>query len=423
MDSSTVTELIILILLVGLSAFFSSAETALSSISEIKIRTLVENGDKGANLLQKIEEDYSKMISAILIGNNIVNISASSLATTITIRLFGNVYVGLATGLLTLVILLFGEIVPKNAAKMKYEKMALVYAPIIRAVMVILTPVIWVVDKIAHALLWMFGIKPEDGTTITEAELRTIVDASHEEGVIESEEKEIINNVFDFSDSVAKEIMLPIIDMVSVEDTATYDEVMALFKNYMYTRLPVYKNEKDNIIGIINIKDFIFVEDREGFKISDICRDVYFTHEYKKTSDLLLELRQTTNQLAFVLSEYGLCVGMVTLEDLLEEIVGEIRDEYDEEELEKIKKVERNVYIIAGTVKLDDINDALGTELTSENYDSLGGLILERIDRIPEVGDKIELDEGIRMRVNEVYQNRITKVRVILPESDSSMQL
>lgn len=420
MNDRTLVKIICLAILILLSAFFSSAETALSTISEIKIKSLIDEEKRGAKTLQKVVKNYGKMLSAILIGNNIVNISASSLTTTLTIDLWGNVYVGYATGLLTLIILLFGEIVPKNAAKIKAEGLALLYAPVIYGLMTVLTPVIWIVERVSRAIMRVLRIDPDEKNSITEAELRTYVDVSHEDGVIESDEKLMINNLFDFSDAVAKEIMIPNIDMISVEYSSTYDDVMSIFRDCMYTRLPVYENERDNVIGLINIKDFINVEDKKSFKISGIIRNGYYTYEYKKTSDLMMELMSTANPVAFVLSEYGACVGMVTLEDLLEEIVGEIRDEFDDDELESIKKVEKDVYIIDGSRKLDDVNDALGTKLDSEEYDSLAGIILESLDRIPEEGDEVLLEDGIRLKVNEVEKNRITKVRLILPPSEET---
>ncbi|MCR4755198.1 MAG: hemolysin family protein [Lachnospiraceae bacterium] len=418
MDKTSIIQLIILIILLMLSAFFSSAETALSAVSAIKIRAMAEEGKRHAKTLEKVVSHYGKMLSTILIGNNIVNISASALATTLTIRLFGDYAIGYATGLLTLAVLLFGEIVPKNAAKIRAEKLSLIYAPIIASLMWLLTPVIWIVDHIASAIMWILRINPHEKAVMTEAELRTFVDVSHEDGIIESDEKTMINNVFDFSDALAKEIMIPNIDMVCVSKTAGYDEVMEVFKGCMYTRLPVYEGERGNIVGLVNIKDFILMEDKKGFKVENIMRNGYYTYEFKKTSDLLMELRQSGLSVAFVLSEYGLCVGMVTLEDLLEEIVGEIRDEYDEEEKESIKKVEKNVYMIEGSRKIDDVNDALGLKLDSEEYDSVAGLILERIDRMPLEGDEVILDNGIKLKVNEVENNRITKVRLSLPANE-----
>ncbi len=418
MTDSQIIQLVIIVILLLLSAFFSSSETALSAVSEIKVKSMVEEGRKGSTILYKVVKNYGKMLSSILVGNNIVNIVASSLVTTLTIDMVGDRFIGYATGILTLVVLLFGEIIPKRVAKIRAEKISLLYAPVIYCLMIVFTPIIWLVEKMAKAILWMLRINPDEKSAITEAELRTFVDVSHHDGVIEPEEKEMINNVFDFSDSVVREIMIPNIDMVCVEDSASYDEVKAVFKDCMYTRLPVYKDERGNIIGLINIKDFIIVDDKKNFKIEDIMRSGYYTYEYKKTADLMIELREEAAPLAFVLSEYGLCVGMVTMEDLLEEIVGEIRDEFDEEELESIKKVEKNAYIIDGARKLDDINDALGTELDSEAYDSIAGLILEQLNRIPKEGDEVILEGGITLKVNKVEKNRIRKVRVILPEKE-----
>ena len=416
MDTASIIQLVTLIVLLGLSAFFSSAETSLTTINPIKIRALIDNGNARAVTLQKVTEQHGKMLSTILIGNNIVNISASSLATTMAIEIWGSYAVGIATGVLTLLVLLFGEILPKNAAMIKSESLALVYAPIIYALMFILTPVIFIIDHVAGFFLKLFNINPGQKNLMTENELRTYVDVSHEDGVIESEEKEMIINVFDFSDSVAKDIMIPRIDMITIEENAGYDELMALFRECMYTRIPVYKEDRDNIIGLVNIKDFILVNDIQTFRVADIIRDAYYTYEYKKTADLLMEMKETTNNVAFVLSEYGACVGMITLEDLLEEIVGEIRDEYDEDEDEFIKKVGKDAYLIDGNRKLDDINDELDTKLESEDYDSIAGLVLQILDRMPVVGEEVTTQDGIRIKVEKVHQNRITKVLLRLPE-------
>ena len=421
MDTATIIQGIVLVILLGLSAFFSSAETSLTTINPIKVRTLIEKGNKRALKLQKVTEQHGKMLSTILIGNNIVNISASSLATTMAITLWGNYAVGIATGILTLLVLLFGEILPKNMAMIKTESLALFYAPVIYALMWILTPIIFLIDHIAGFFMKLLHIDPDKKNLMTETELRTYVDVSHEDGVIEIEEKEIINNLFDFSDSVAKDIMIPRIDMVTVEENAGYDELMAIFRECMYTRIPVYKEDRDNIIGLVNIKDFILVNDIETFRVADIIRDAYYTYEFKKTADLLMEMKETTNNVAFVLSEYGACAGMITLEDLLEEIVGEIRDEYDEDEDEFIKKVGKDAYLIDGNRKLDDINDELDTNLESEDYDSIAGLVLQILDRMPTVGEEVTTGEGIRIKVETVHQNRITKVLLRLPEESTEV--
>lgn len=417
-STQNLVQLCILIVLLALSAFFSSAETSLTTINTIRIRGLAEEGNKKAKKLLKITDQHGKMLSTILIGNNIVNIVASSLATIFAIDVFGNYAVGIATGILTLLVLLFGEILPKNFAMIKTESIAMAYSSIILFLMTVLTPIIVIVDKIANFFMWILKIDPKKKNTITETELRTYVDVSHEDGVIESEEKEMIINVFDFSDSVAKDIMIPRIDMVTIEDGCDYTELLNLFRECMYTRIPVFKGERDNIIGLVNMKDFILVEDKENFKVSDIIRDAYYTYEYKKTADLLLEMRETTNNVAFVLSEYGACVGMITLEDLLEEIVGEIRDEYDEDEEDFIKKVNKNTYLIDGNLKLDDINDALDTNLESEDYDSIAGLILQILDRVPVSGDEVTTDDGCKIKVESVVSNRVTKVLLRIPEKN-----
>lgn len=419
---AVIFQLVILILLIVLSAFFSSAETAFSSTNRIKMRTLAEEENKTAALVLKILDSYSKLLSAILIGNNVVNLSASSLATTIAIALSeplgiqASLMTGLATGILTVVVLLSGEIVPKTWANLYADKIVLVYAPIISFLMAILTPVIFIVDKISTAILKLFRIDPnKKNSTMTENELRSYVDVSHEDGVIEEEEREMIYNVFDFGDSLAKDIMIPRIDMVSVEDTATYKEIMELFRENMYTRLPVYHDSTDNIIGIINVKDFLFVKDTEKFAIKDILRDAYYTYEYKKTSDLMMEMRKSSSNIALVLNEYGSTEGMITLEDLLEEIVGEIRDEYDEDEETLIQDLGDNTYVVPGGMKLDDINNSIDTRFSSEDYDSIGGLIIEKLDKLPEEGETVELEDGTKLTVKTVNQNRIEEVTMVLP--------
>ena len=418
MDTAGVIQLCILVVLLMLSAFFSSAETALTTLSLVKVRSWAEdNPSKKVLTLQKILDKKNKLISAILIGNNIVNISASSLMTSLVIRVWGNAAVGIATGVLTLLILLFGEIVPKTWAMYNNENLALAYSGIIYFLMQVLTPVIFIIDKLSGILLKLLHIDPSKRATMTETELKTYVDVSHEDGVIEQEEKNLIYNVFDFSDSVAKDIMIPRIDMTTIDVEANYNELLALFKESMYTRIPVFENDSDNIIGIINVKDFLLVSNKRQFKIRDIMREAYYTYEYKKTADLLLEMRNITANVALVLNEYGASVGMITLEDLLEEIVGEIRDEYDEDEDDLIQKVNDLTYLVDASMKLSDINDAIGTEFDSEDFDSIGGIIIELLDRFPSEGEKVTTEDGIILTATEVIQNRIEKVTIELPES------
>jgi CBS domain containing-hemolysin-like protein len=416
LDTPGVIQLVILAVLLVLSAFFSSAETALTTISAVKIRAMVEENPKGRVLtLQKILDNKGKLISAVLIGNNIVNISASSLMTSLVIRLWGNAAVGIGTGILTLFVLIFGEIVPKTWAMCNNEKLSLAYANVIYFLMTVLTPVIFIVDKISGFFLKLMHIDPSSRSAMTETELKTYVDVSHEDGVIEQEEKKLIYNVFEFGDSVAKDVMIPRISMTTVDVNAAYDELLAIFSESMYTRIPVYENEIDNIIGFVNVKDFLLVTDKSAFQIRDIIREGYYTYEYKGTADLLLEMRRITSNVALVLNEYGATVGMITIEDLLEEIVGEIRDEYDEDEAELLKKLDDFKYEVGGSMKLSDINDALNTTFESEDYDSIGGIMIELLDRFPTEGEEVVTEDGVSITATKVDNNRIETVVIVLP--------
>ena len=410
-------KIAILILLLVLSAFFSSAETAFNCANEIRLKSLAEDGNKRAKAVLKILDNYSKLISGILIGNNIVNIVASSLTTTLALLSGFSFAVSIATGALTIIILLCGEIIPKNWAKIKADKIVLFYAYFFRIYLTLFTPVIFLFDKTALILMKILRINTkDDAPSITEGELRTILDTSHEDGVIEEKEKDMIINLFDLSDSKARDIMIPRIDMVMVSENATYREILNVFKENMYTRLPVYRDTKEHVIGIINIKDFLFVKNPDKFKIEDYLREPYYTYEYKNTSDLLTQMRLSSNNIAIVLNEYGDAEGMITLEDLLEEIVGEIRDEYDTDEEELIEKVSDNEYIVQGNLKLDDINDALDTEFESEDYDSIGGLMIDNLDRLPKEGESVTLEDETVLTALKVARNRILSVKILLPE-------
>lgn len=414
MDSSDYIQLLMLILLVSLSAFFSSAETALTTVNRIRVRTLAEAGNKNAITLTKILENQGKMLSAILVGNNVANLTASSLSTTLVMSIWGNKAISIGTGILTLVILVFGEISPKTISTLYSETIALKYAKIIYAFMTVMTPVIYVVHILSSSFLRFIHVNPnKKQDSITEDELRTIVDVSHEEGVIESEERKMINNVFDFGDSVARDIMIPRIDMTLVEVNATYEELIDIFREEMYTRIPVFEETNDNVIGIINMKDLLLTDNSTDFNIRNFLREPLYTYEYKKTAELMIEMRQTCNNVVIVLDEYGATAGMITLEDLLEEIVGEIRDEYDEDEENELVEVAPQEYLVEGSMKLDDLNDRLNLELESEDYDSIAGLIIGLLDRLPEQGEEVVCND-IRLVVEALDKNRIDKVRMYL---------
>lgn len=418
MDSGDVIQLIVLLILLLLSAFFSSAETAMTTVNKIYIMSLVNEGNRRAKILQKIIDNPGKLLSTILIGNNIVNLSASSLATTWTTRVLGNAFVGIATGILTLLVLLFGEITPKTMATLYAEKLSMSYAPVIYFLMKVLTPVIFIVNRLSNGILYILGVDPKGKqSTMTEQELRTIVDVSHEDGVIESEEKKMIYNVFDFGDSRAKDVMVPRIDMSFIDVNATYEELLDSFKEDGYTRYPVYEDSTDNIIGTINMKDLLLWNPKEKFSIRDILRKPYFTYEHKSTAALLMEMKQYSVNFVIVLDEYGATAGMITMEDLLEEIVGEIRDEYDADEVEDMQEiVPDREYTAQGSAKLDDLNEALGLKLDSEDYDSIGGYIIEKLDYFPKEGESYITEDGVKLVVDATEKNRIEAVHIYIPE-------
>lgn len=422
MDPSGVIQLISLLILLFLSAYFSSAETAYTAVNELSLKEQAEEGKRQAVTALKLLSNKSKLLSAILIFNNVVNLSASALTTTLAMKYFGSSFIALATGMLTFVLLIIGEITPKTIATIKSEKLVLRYANTLYLVVKILTPIIFIIDKFSRAMLKLLNVDPDAAReAMTEYELRSIVDVSHEDGVIESEERQMINNVVDFGDSCAKDVMIPRVEMCSINVNASFEELKEEFFSKKYTRIPVFEETPDNIVGLLNMKDILFYENYDGFNIRSIMREPNFTFEYKKTSDLLMEMRENTIPMIFVLDEYGATVGLVTLEDLLEEIVGEIRDEYDEDEADLIKEIDENKYLVDGTLKLDDINNALGTELESEEYDSIGGLIIEELDHIPESNESVEIkDQHIRLIVEKMDKTHIESVIIeMLPHSES----
>ena len=417
MDSELGVQILILIILLFLSGFLSSAETSLISVSKMKMRALAEEGNHRAQKVLDITEDSSKMLSAILIGNNLVNTFAASITATIAYS-FGGYAVSIATFIITLLILIFGEITPKTIATQHNEGMALFYAGIISFLMTVLTPIIVVINFVSKIILKLFRIDMNKSTQrMTENELRTIVDVSHEEGVIETDEKEMINNVFDLGDAKAKEVMVPRIHVVFAEIGTSYEELIAIFRKEKFTRLPIYQGTTDNVVGTINMKDLLLYKDNmKDFKISKILRKPYFTYENQKVSDLLVEMRKTSINIAIVLDEYGETSGLITLEDILEEIVGEIHDEYDEHEEEYIRKVKDREYIIKGFVSLNDLNDELDLDLESEDFDSIGGLIIDKLNRLPQLHDRIVLEDGTILEVHQLLKNRIEEVHLILPQ-------
>ena len=423
MDTHLLIRLIILILLLVLSAFFSSAETALTTVNKIKLKTMADDGNKKAARVLNVVTRPKKMLSAILIGNNIVNLSASSLATTLAIDIFGSVGAGIATGILTLLILIFGEITPKSIATINSTSLSLLFAPIISGLMWLLTPVIIIINFLAGLCIKLFGIDPDfKDDTITEDELRIMVDASHQSGEIEGDERTMIHKVFDFSDACAKEVMIPRIDMTMVDADISYNNLISVFKEDMFTRLPVCEPDSEKIIGMVNMKDFLGLVPGDDFSVRNYLRDVYFTYEMKNVSDLFDEMREESTTVSIVLDEYGDLSGMITMEDLLEEIVGEIRDEYDEDEEDPIVRLNDREYQVLGSMNLEDLCNIIPLGFTSEDYDTIGGYIVGAFDHFPNAGETYVSENGTIVRVLAVDKKRITKLRIKLPYQDTAPQ-
>ena len=415
MDSTNILiQSIVLLILLIASGFFSASETSLMSLSKIRIRHMKEEGVKGAKLVANLTEDSNKLLSTILVGNNIVNIAATSISTALFTSLIpGASGVAVATALMTVLVLLFGEITPKTIAANNSEKVAIFVSKPIKVIIFILRPVVWVFNLVTGLIFKILGVK-DKGTQpyITEEELKTMVNVSHEEGVLEIEERQIINNVFQFGDMQAKEAMVQRLDMIAINSEDKYEQIIDIFKSEKLSRMPVYNESIDDIIGILNIKDIIFLSDDEieNFDIKDYIREPFFTYEFKKITQLLEEMKIEKSQMAIVVDEYGGTSGLITLEDLIEVIVGDIEDEYDEEE-EEIQVIKEDEYIVDGSIKITDVNELIGVRLESEEFDSIGGYIIGHLRRLPEENEVIEVD-NIKFCIESLDKNRIKKVRI-----------
>ncbi len=413
MDSSGLWQFAVLAFLIGLSGFFSASETAIMSLSKLRVRHLVEEKVKNANLVSSLIQNPSKLLGSILVGNNVVNIGASALATSLAINYLGTSGVGIATGVMTILVLIFGEITPKSLAVQHNERISLLIAKPLKYLTIVLNPIVVVLTHITSFLIKLFGgnITTQD-PFITEEELRTIVDVSHEEGVLECEERKMIHNVFEFSDTQVKEVMTQRTDVAAIELNASYSETIAVVKEEQFSRLPIYEGNSDNMVGILHIKDIFMAENfKENFSIPKYMRQPLYTFEFKQVSELFEEMRKKRISMAIVLDEYGGTAGIVTMEDLVEEIVGEIRDEYDEYEHE-IQKLKDNEYVANGSTKLELINEMKGVFIESRDFDTLGGFITGELGRLPQLGEVIE-HEKVQYIVEGLARNRITKIKII----------
>ena len=409
--SSDSWQIGLLIFLIASSAFFSASETALMSINKIRLRHLLDGNVRGAKTVIKLRENSSKLLSTILVGNNIANIAASAVATTLALKFFPEYGALIATISMTIIVLIFGEITPKSIAARNSEKVAFLIAEPIVFFTKVLRPLSWIFTKITELILKAIGINEVARTLVTEEELKTMVDVSREEGSMEEERHQMLHNVFEFIDLQVKDAMVPRTDVMAIEVNTSYEEIAKIFKEDGYSRLPVYEGSIDNIIGILHVKSMLFYEDEpQNFDVRKYMRRPNFTYEYKSAGDLFEELRKQRLAITIVLDEYGGTAGLITMEDLIEEIVGDIEDEYDELD-EDVEQVSEYEYIVDGSTDLEDVNEAIGSQLESDDFDSIGGFIIGEIDRFPQVGEELVI-AGLEMHVLEIEKNRIQKIRI-----------
>ena len=424
MTSDSSTSVLIIIFCVLFSGYFSATETAFSSLNRIRVKNLAEKGDKKAKLVLDLLENFDSLLSTILIGNNIVNIACASVATLLFVRLLGEEQgPSVATLVITIVVLVFGEVTPKSIAKENPEKFAMFAAPFLNLLMIILTPFNFLFIQWKKLVSRIFHTETEH--SITEEELLTIVEEAEQEGRIDEQESSLIRSAIEFSEQEAIDILTPRIDIVGVPYDATKEEIAAVFTDTNYSRLPVYKETMDHIVGIIYQKDFYNVVYDKGGNIESIIRPALYITESKKIGELLQELQHKKSHIAIVLDEYGGTTGIVTLEDILEELVGEIWDEHDEV-INEIEKVSETEYIVHGSTNLEDLFEALdmGRKIDEEVEEmevvTVSGWVMEEVlERIPAEGD-VGTWQNLEVTVLEMDENRVEKIKLVINEEAAS---
>jgi len=402
----------LLSMLLLMSAFFSGSETAIMSLSQLRVRYLVETGTPGAVLLERLLANPSKLLSTILVGNNIVNISASVLGASIALRIFGPPGVGIAALLMTVLVLIFSEITPKSYAATNGERLALRVARPISWLEVAFYPLVKALGFIANFLVRLMGGKVNPGGAfVTEEEIRTLVNLGENQGAIESQEREMITSVFDLNDTFIREVMTPRVDVVAVPVEARLTEAWEIAVLSAHSRLPVYQDSLDNVVGVLYAKDLMkYYQELENNTVKNVMRTPYFVPETKRVSELLRELRRERIHIAIVVDEFGGTAGVAFLEDLVERIIGEIGDEYDEFK-PLIQNVNPAEIIVSPRVTVEEINELLELDLPQEEYDTIGGLIMHLFGRIPAKGETIEFSDVV-FAVEEIEHNRIKKIRI-----------
>lgn len=412
MTTTNWIELIVIIVGVMGSAFFSSSETALTSLNVFKIRQMEENGVENSSLVRKLTENIGKVLTTILIGNNIVNIATTTIATIFFTDLFGPSGAIISTIVLTLTILIFGEVTPKNIASSLSEKVALKVAKPIKFFDFILKPMSFFLQAITNFLTrLLIGENTQKGDLVTEEDLKTIVDVSEEQGVINDQESEIINNVFEFGDSDVEDIMTARTNMEAIAVDMEDRELKDFLKNCKHSRIPVYGKSIDNIIGILHMKDIVaFIAEDKALNIEEMIRPAFYVYDNMHIFDLFKSMRGENVSLAIVIDEYGGTSGIVTIEDIVEELVGEIEDEYDTH-LESILKINDKEYLVNPSIHINDFNDYFDTDLVQIKNDSIGGFLIDNLGRIPKLGDAIEAD-GIKITVVQINRYKLEMLKV-----------
>lgn len=412
MDSSSVSQIIALVFLVAMSAVFSSSETAITSVSKIKVRQLDQKDNKNAHLLKKLHDNMQTTISTILIGNNIVNIAASSIATILFTNIFHQNGALISTVVMTVFVLIFGEVIPKTIAQYKNKSVALKFSRFIYFLTIVFKPIVKVLNILTRLIIKLFVGEDEDSSTLTEEELKTLVEVSEEEGVLKNQETEIMINALELKETLAVDIMTPRTSMASVDIEDAESDLKEIIKNITYSRIPVYEDSIDDIIGVLHIKELAhkIIEDDRDFKVRDILKPAFYAYEYIPVVDLFKQMRTKNISISIIIDEYGGTSGIVTMEDILEELVGEIDDEYDNEK--EVTKLSDNEYLVDPEMRIDEVNERFDLDIKSDKFDSIGGFVIELLDRMPKSKDEVEF-ENLKFVVVNVDKRKITQLMII----------
>ena len=412
MDSSSVSQIIALVLLVAMSSVFSSSETAITSVSKIKVRQLDQKDNKNAHLLKKLHDNMQTTISTILIGNNIVNIAASSIATILFTNIFHQNGALISTVVMTVFVLIFGDVLPKTIAQYKNKSVALKFSRFIYLLTIVFKPIVKVLNLLTRLIIKLFVGEDEDSSTLTEEELKTLVEVSEEEGVLKNQETEIMINALELKETLAVDIMTPRTSMASVDIEDAESDLKEIIKNITYSRIPVYEDSIDDIIGVLHIKELAhkIIEDDRDFKVRDILKPAFYAYEYIPVVDLFKQMRTKNISISIIIDEYGGTSGIVTMEDILEELVGEIDDEYDNEK--EVTKLSDNEYLVDPEMRIDEVNERFDLDIKSDKFDSIGGFVIELLDRMPKSKDEVEF-ENLKFVVVNVDKRKITQLMII----------